>query len=151
VKGRRRTAAQKALAERRTGYRLWVKWRRERLDELLAGPYGAPARALLDVCKNPKTSPRELIAFVAAGPWAHADRDTRFEILSLLDGFIVKKREKAGLDPFDDALPGEPDSLFVILRAMLADPPPDGGAARCADRLEQLQHKSHEKQRCRTM
>jgi hypothetical protein len=56
------------------------KWRREQLEAMLAGPYGTEARALLAICKNRATSPKELIAAVTAGPWARADSDTRFEI-----------------------------------------------------------------------
>jgi hypothetical protein len=37
-----------------------------------------------------------LVEFVKAGPWADADADTRFEILSLLDAVIIKRREKMG-------------------------------------------------------
>jgi hypothetical protein len=63
-----------------------------------------------------------LIEFTSAGPWGDADSDTRFEILGLLDAMIVKHREKMGLAPFDDALPGQPDDLFLLLRQHLAPP-----------------------------
>jgi hypothetical protein len=122
---------------------LWQKWRRERLEALLAGSYGTDTRALLAICKNPATSPKELIVAVTAGPWAQADSNTRFEILSLLDGFIIKRRAQAGHDPFDDALPGEPDTPFLILRALIAQPfPSSDGAARGAARFVHQQPQS---------
>jgi hypothetical protein len=69
------------------------------------------------------TKPSELVDFITRGPWAGADADTCYEILSLLDTVIIKRRERMGLVPFDDALPGQPDNLFLILRERLAPPP----------------------------
>jgi hypothetical protein len=132
-----RTRQQKALAEQHLEFRLWKRWRRERLDALLAGPYAEPAQELLVHLKT-VTSPTGLIACIDSGPWVSADADTRFEILSLLDAMIMKRREKMGLAPFDDALPDQPLNVFLILRARLADPfPPDGGATRGEARFDQ--------------
>jgi hypothetical protein len=61
-----------------------------------------------------------LINFIDAGPWHGADRDTRFEILALVDAVIIARRERMGMPPFDDALPGQPDNAFLILRARLS-------------------------------
>ena len=44
----RRQKAQQALVERRLEFLLWKRWRRERLDALLDGPYGKPTQALLN-------------------------------------------------------------------------------------------------------
>jgi hypothetical protein len=76
------------------------------------------------------TGPAALIEFIASGPWGDADSDVRFEILSLLDAVIIRRREKMGLAPFDDALPDQPLNVFLILREQLAPFPPDGGATR---------------------
>jgi hypothetical protein len=131
-----RTKQQQALTERRIELRQWRCLRCERLDSLLAGPYGEPAQALLAFLKT-MTRPTALIDFVKAGPWANADADVRFEILALLDAKIIRRRERMELEPFDDTLPGCPENIFLILRALLADPFPsnDGairGVARCA-------------------
>jgi hypothetical protein len=112
-------AKEKALKERRTELRLWKRWRRERLDALLAGPYAEPAQALLTFLKT-MTGPSALIDFVASGPWANADADVRFLILALVDAVIVKRREHMGRAPFDDSLPGQPENAFLILRARLS-------------------------------
>jgi hypothetical protein len=139
-----KTKQQKALAEKRAELLLWRQWRRERVDALLVGPYGEPARALLAFLKT-MTKPTALIEFVKAGPWSDTDADVRFEILSLLDAVIVKRREHMELDPFDDVLPGEPENVFLILRAWLADPfPPDGGASRGVARFNQPKIPKHE-------
>lgn len=117
----RSTAKEKALKERRTELRLWKLWRRERLEALLAGPYGEPARALLAFFKT-MTGPTALIDFVKAGPWSDADPDVRFEILALVDAVTIAHRERMGLPPFDDSLPlpGRPENAFLILRAWLS-------------------------------
>jgi hypothetical protein len=110
-----------ALAEKRTELRLWKKWRRERLEALLADPhYGEPMRALLDFCKT-VTGPSALIDFVKAGPWANTDADIRFEILALVDAVIIRRREKMGKAPFDDSVPwsDEPPHAFECIRELL--------------------------------
>jgi hypothetical protein len=127
-------AAEKNLADNSRLLRAWRRWRRERLNALLAGPYGAPVQALLAFLKT-VTGPTALIDFVRSGPWSGADENTRYEVLSLLGAVITKRREKMGLAPFDDSLPGQPPNAFQILHAHLF--PPDGGATRGEARLDQ--------------
>jgi hypothetical protein len=126
VKARQRAAAKrrakaeaKALAERDDLFRLWKRWRRERVETLLAGPHGAEGRALLEFLQamSLDDGPR-LVEFVRAAGWHHADADTRFEILLLIDGAITALRERHGLPPFDDALPGEKPNTSLIIREM---------------------------------
>jgi hypothetical protein len=133
----RRTAQHKALTEKRIELRLWKQWRRERLEALLAGPYAEPAQALLDFFKT-MTGAGALVDFLKAGPWADADEDIRFEILALVDAVIVKRREKMGLAPFDDAVGDMPRNAFLLVREQLN--PPDGGAARGGARFDQQKH-----------
>lgn len=66
--------------------------------------------------------PTALIDFIASGPWSDADADTRFELLALVDATIIRRREHMGRVPLVDALPGQPDNLFLILREQLAPP-----------------------------
>jgi hypothetical protein len=131
-------AAEKKLADDSRLRRAWRHWRRERLDALLAGPFGAPAQELLAFFKT-MTGPTALVDFVRSGPWSGADEDTRFEILALIDAVIVKQREKRNLPSFDDALPGQPLNAFLILRAQLApQSPSDDGAARGEARFDEI-------------
>src|SRR5262249_26028720 len=121
--------------------RAWRRHRRERLAALLAGPYAEAVRALLDFLKS-MTGPSALIDFVKQGPWRDADPDVRTEILMLLDAVIVKRRERMAMAPFDDALPGQPLNVFLILREQLSlsstsQFPPDGGATRGVARFDQ--------------
>jgi len=102
---RHEKAKEKALRERDDLFQLWRQWRRERIETLLAGPYGAEAQALLALLQTVSLDdgPR-LIELVRAGNLQHTDPDTRFEILSLINTAITTLRERAGLPLFDDAL-----------------------------------------------
>ncbi len=115
----RSAARDKVLKERSYELRQWKYWRRERLEELLAGSYGDQVRELREFLKT-MTSASALVKFVAAGPWIKADRNVRAEVLILLDAAIIAQRERLGLQPFDDALPGQPPNVFLILRESLS-------------------------------
>jgi hypothetical protein len=49
-----------------------------------------------------------------------APQDIRNEALSLVGNRIVQVRQRAGLVPFDDPLPDEPDKIFQTVKRMLA-------------------------------
>jgi hypothetical protein len=109
---------EKALADRDRQVRAWRRWRRERIDELLAGPHGAAAQELMQFLEQLESAPA-LIEFVKRGPWRNADDDTRFLILGLIDTAITEVRAKHALPPFDDPFPDEPPNAFIIIREML--------------------------------
>src|SRR5215831_15359460 len=112
-------AEEKALAERDDLFRLWKKWRRERLETLLAGPHGIAAQELVAFLKTMKLEDgTRLVEFVCAAGWAHTDADTKFEILSLINATIIALRERAELSPISDSLPGEEPTAFLIIREM---------------------------------
>jgi hypothetical protein len=109
-----------AIEERTDLHRAWRAWRRGRVEELMAGPHGAAARALREFLAKMKIGDAAaLIVAVGAGPWREADADIRFEVLSLVDHAIAALRERGGLPPFDDALPGEPATAFQVIREIL--------------------------------
>jgi hypothetical protein len=112
-------AADKALAERKDLFRLWKKWRRERLETLLAGPHSAAAGELIAFLRAMTLDDgARLVEFVRAAGWVHADADTKFEILSLINAAITVLRERADLPPFDDPLPKEPPNAFLIIKEL---------------------------------
>ena len=116
---RRATAAEKALAERDDLFHLWKLHRQERLDALLAGPYGAAARDLVAFLQSMALDDGDrLVELVRTGGWARVDADTKFEVLSLINSAIVAMRERANLPPIDDALPDETPTTFIIIREM---------------------------------
>jgi hypothetical protein len=117
---RRATAAEKALAERDDLLRLWKRWRRERLEMLLAGPHVNAARELLAFLQAMTLDDgARLVEFVCAAGWARTDADTKFTVLSLIDAAITALRERAELPPIDDALPDKKPTAFLIIREML--------------------------------
>ena len=116
---RRATAAEKALAERDSLLCLWKLWRKERLEALLSGPYGAAARGLVAFLQTMTLNDGDrLVEFVRAADWARADADTRFEVLSLINVTITALRERAKLPPIADALHDEAPTTFLIIREM---------------------------------
>jgi hypothetical protein len=118
---RRATKAQeKALAEREDLFRLWKRWRRERLDALLAGTYGGAARELVAFLQAMTLDDgARLVEFVRAAGWARTDADTKFEVLSLINAAITALRERAGLVPFDDPLPDdEKPTAYLVIREL---------------------------------
>jgi hypothetical protein len=114
------TAAEKKFAEREQTHALWKRYRAERIEELLTGPYAKAAHALI-VFLGTMTGTDEaaLIDLVKGGPWHSAPDDIRFEILVLIDTALTSQRKRAGLPPFDDGLPGEPPTSLVTIRELL--------------------------------
>jgi hypothetical protein len=116
---RRAKAAEKALIERDDLFRLWKRWRRERLETLLAGPNGAAAHELVTFLQAMTLDDgARLVKFIRAAGWARVDADTKFEVLSLINATVMRLRERAKLPPFDDPLPGQAPTTFLILREM---------------------------------
>jgi hypothetical protein len=110
---------QKELREQHIKLRMWKRWRRERVEALLSGPYSAAARDLLETLRT-MTTPSSLLDAVAVGPWSGIDITTRQEILALIDAAIIARREKLGMPSFDDPLPGQSPNAFLVLRERLA-------------------------------
>jgi hypothetical protein len=106
-------AAHKAVADQDRSERAWRQWHDK--DALLSGPYGDAARSLIAFLDY--MTPDQV---VETGPWRDADADARFEILALIDMHIVRLRERHGLPPFDDALPGARLNVFLMIREVLS-------------------------------
>jgi hypothetical protein len=112
------TRTAKKLEQNNRQHQMWRRWRRGRIKALLAGPHRADTRALIKFLQRMTLdSAGELIDF--ASPWRKADLDTRFLVLGLIDVAIIKLREARGLVSIDDALPGEPLTIFQIVRDSL--------------------------------
>jgi hypothetical protein len=117
---RAQPAREKELRERDELFALWRKHHRAQRDALLAGPHGTAAQALIGFMKVMTLDDgAALIDLVLAGPWRRADADTRFVVLQLIDGTLVRLRERNGLAPFDDSLGDEPPTAFQIIRREL--------------------------------
>jgi hypothetical protein len=119
VEKRRATAAEKALAERDDLFHLWKKWRRERLETLLAGPHAIAAQGLVDFLQTMSLDDdARLVEFVRAAGWERVDADTKFEVLALINITLTALSERAKLPPINDSLPGEEPTAFLLIREL---------------------------------
>jgi hypothetical protein len=110
----------KKLADDARLLRWWKAWHREQREAVLAGPHGAVLGELFRMLENLQhVQPSQLIGLVRAIDWAVIDTDTKLTTLHELNAAITKFREKRGLEPIDDALPGEPDTPFRTIKAIL--------------------------------
>jgi hypothetical protein len=120
VETRRKKALEKKETEQKTLHRMWSKWRNERLQAICEGPHGVEALGLVTFLDGMTFNDGEEL-LVRAEMWKTADPDTRFQVLSLIDGAICEMRERAGMEFVDDAMPfsDEPLNVFLIIREML--------------------------------
>jgi hypothetical protein len=109
--------------------RAWKQFHREERETALLGPHGAVLNELFCMFKNLQhVQPSQLIGFVRAINWAEIDYNTKLAVVHEANSAIVAYREKRGLDPIDDGLPGAPETPFrTIHHIVLAHSPPHGG------------------------
>jgi hypothetical protein len=62
----------------------------------------------------------KLLKFMRTVEWRLVDADTRFTLLHQINGGIISLREREGKLAFDDPLPGEQSTLFLIARTLLS-------------------------------
>jgi hypothetical protein len=123
-KARLRAAEKRLLKvheEKQELSKAYRKYRAEKHEKLVTGPYKAAAGELIGFLESMDLeSGTDLIVLVERGPWRNADRDTQYEILNLVNRAIVKLRERNGLCPFDDALESDASlTVFQIIRGVL--------------------------------
>ena len=107
----------KALSERDQLFRLWKQWRRDVINEQLDGPYQQELTKLIDFLNALELkNERQLTKLIQASAWHKAPADVRYLVLRLVSTRIVTLREKAELEPFDDALPGQPLTAYQVIR-----------------------------------
>ena len=87
----------------------------------LNGPHGpAVAQVMATLKRLTPGSASALIALLREHDWSQMDAGVRFVVLHEINETVTCLREKSGLPPIDDALPGERDTGFLIIRALLA-------------------------------
>jgi hypothetical protein len=94
---------------------------RSHVDRLLSGPHGGRTRRLLSFLQDMTLADgRALVDHITTEGWLdEADREARADALSLIGVRITHLRERAGLAPFDDPLPGSPRNVFLVIRKLL--------------------------------
>jgi hypothetical protein len=136
---RRKTAPEQKLADDARLLRAWRQWHREQLEEVLAGPHGTEVARIMTFLKGmePQSAPA-LIALMHEFDWSQMDADVRFVILHETNEAITRLRERSGLAPIDDALPGQRENAFRLIKEHLfplkAESPPERSGKTHTDR-----------------
>jgi hypothetical protein len=105
-------------------FRAWKKFHREEREAVLAGPYAATLGELFRMFANIEcVKPAQLIGFIGAIDWGSIDFETRLTVLHEVNAAITRWREKRGLDPIDDPLPGAASNAFQAIRKILTELP----------------------------
>ena len=116
---------QKELADHARLMRAWKAWHREQLDEALAGPHGALDFRIDDPARpaRARAPPRRCSTSSGAAIGAPSATTPGSPCCIEINDRITRMRECHGLPPFDDPLPGQPDNVFRIVRAILTPSP----------------------------
>jgi hypothetical protein len=132
------TKEQKKLADDARLVRWWRAWHREQREAVLAGPHSVVLSELFRMIKNLQhVQPAQLIGFAQSIDWAAIDSNTKLIVLHELNNAITAFREKRGLEPIDDSLPGDPDTPFRTIKTIvLTASPHHEGAHRGGARPE---------------
>ena len=115
---------EKEIADQARLTRAWKAWHREQLAGALAGPHGATIAELITLLDRLELSSAAvllavLLDFIRRSDWSAVSYDTRFTVLHHINERITRMRERHDLAPFDDPLPGQPDNVFRVVRAIL--------------------------------
>jgi hypothetical protein len=120
---RQRTAQEKKLADDARLLRAWKNFHREERETVLSGPHARTLVELFRMFANIEcVQPSQLVGFIGAIDWSAIDHQTRLTVLHELNTVITKLREKRGLAPIDDPLPGQPDNAFRIIKKLFEFP-----------------------------
>jgi hypothetical protein len=122
-----KSAGQQKLDKRRADearlLRAWKKFHRDEREAVLTGPHRAVMAELFRMLANLKhVWPPQLIGFVRSIDWPAIDYATRLIVIHETSEAITGFREKRGLPPLDDNLPGEPDTPFRAIRSIVLAP-----------------------------
>jgi hypothetical protein len=117
---KRCTAEEQKLADDARLLRAWRTVHREELEQALAGPHGPMVERLVFILKDLNShSLALLLAFIRGVHWSEIDYDTRLTVLHEVNTAITKLRERSGLSPFDDGVPGERENVFRMIKSIV--------------------------------
>jgi hypothetical protein len=120
---------QKELEDQTRLLRAWNARHREQLEQALAGAHGALVAELMTVLDRLELgSAAALLACVERADWGEVSYDTRLTVLHQVNTAITRMRERHGLVPFDDGIPGQRDNVFRRIRSILVPLPASAGA-----------------------
>jgi hypothetical protein len=100
--------------------RAWRKWHAGELEEVLAGPHGAMVERLVFILKSLEMeSAPLLLAYIKGVDWSAIDYPTRLVTLHEVNSALTRMRERNGLSPFDDGMPGDRPNVFQNIRGIV--------------------------------
>lgn len=107
---------EKKIRENQQLSRQFIKWKKERREALRTN--GKEISDLLDLLDTITfSSGPVLVSYLESAEWLRSlERNIKDDLLSAIADAIIKVREKEGLPPFDDALPGEPPKIFEKIK-----------------------------------
>jgi hypothetical protein len=119
------SATEKEQRERQQLLRQFNKAMTQRRVDLLKGPHAKEIKGLFQILDSmTASSAPALMSYLAKCQWfVSADYGTRHDILYVVDTSIMRFRIRQGLSPIDDGLPGEPPTVFCIVRHHLTGAP----------------------------
>jgi hypothetical protein len=118
-----KTEKDKKLADNARLLRAWTKFHREEREAVLAGPHGAVLSELFRTFANIQhVAPVQLVGFVQSINWADVDYAIRLTVLHEINNAITEFRVKRDMEPIDDNLPGEPETPYRLIKAILFSP-----------------------------
>ena len=131
---RPKSAKDKELADNTRLLRAWKKFHREERDAVLAGPHGPVLIELFRMLDHLElVQPSQLLGVARDIDWAVVSYDVKLTTIHEINSAITRLRTRCKLEPIDDNLPGEPDTPYRQLKAILFSPPQEGahrGVAR---------------------
>jgi hypothetical protein len=126
-------ARERELVDNARLLKWWKAWHREQRDEALAKhPHLAELFRIFDNLAH--VQPAQLIGYAQSVDWSVIDYATKLTVVHEFNAAVTTFRVKRGLEPIDDSLPGEPETPFRTLKAILF--PPKWGAHRGVARPE---------------
>ena len=123
---RRRSEKEQTLQDNARLLRAWKRWHREQLKQALCGLHRDVLERLMLQLENLQSA-RELVGFIEAQDWTAIDVETRFIALHEINAAITALRERNGLAPIDDPLPGAPENAFRIIKTIMTSFPLQAG------------------------
>jgi hypothetical protein len=100
--------------------RAWKRWHADQLEETLNGPHGTAVAQVMATLEHmtPNSAPA-LISLMRDFDWSQMSANVRLVVLHEINQAITRLRERAGLAPIDDALPGERPNAFSLIKDLL--------------------------------
>ncbi len=123
---RRRSEKEQTLQDNAHLLRAWKRWHREQLEQSLCGLHRDVLERLMLQLENLQSA-RELVGFIEVQDWAAIDANTRLIALHEINAAITRLRERNGLTPIDDPLPGAPENAFRIIKTIMTSFPLQAG------------------------